>query len=119
MSLPDAVAYSPLLSLLGWTALAAFTLGAAGAAGVVLVRAGAPRMTSRWQHRLVLLVYAISVAAALAVASMPRRPVAASVQTSSVRPLTGALVPAVPGGVPAMLGSAAARRSNSVQAVVG
>jgi beta-lactamase regulating signal transducer with metallopeptidase domain len=94
----DALANSPLLSLLGWTVLSALTLGAAAAATILLVRSVAPQITSRWQHRLVLSLYAVSFIAALAVASMPRQPLA-RLTTRSERstPIAELVIPARPG----------------------
>jgi len=72
MSLLNVLGGSPLLSLIGWTVVSAFTLGAAAAALVLLCRGVAPRLTAAWQHRLVLVLYALSLAGAFAVAAAPR-----------------------------------------------
>jgi hypothetical protein len=56
MSLLVALASSPLLTLLGWIGLSAFTLGAAAAATVLLVRAAAPRHATTRQHGLELIL---------------------------------------------------------------
>lgn len=114
---PDALSASPLLSLIGWTAIAAFALGAAAAALALIARAVAPRLAPTWTHRLVLLLYLLSLAAAVLVAGMPRRP-----QTSPTiqpgLPLAGALLPVPPGPAPEAFGLAIANRSDAVGIIV-
>ena len=57
MSLLNALGGSPLLFLIGWTVVSAFTLGAAASALVLLCRSVAPRLTAAGQHRLLLALY--------------------------------------------------------------
>jgi beta-lactamase regulating signal transducer with metallopeptidase domain len=99
MSLLDALGGSPLLSLIGWTVVSAFTLGAAAAALVLLCRSIAPRLTAAWQHRLVLALYMLSLACAFAVAAVPRKPMTALAPTQPPfgLPVSGALIPTPPG----------------------
>ena len=99
MSLLNAVGGSPLLSLVGWTVVSAFTLGAAAAALVLLCRSVAPRLTAAWQHRLVLALYALSLACGFAVAAMPRKPATAAAPRQPMfgLPVAGAVLPVPPG----------------------
>jgi beta-lactamase regulating signal transducer with metallopeptidase domain len=99
MSLLNVLGGSPLLSLIGWTVVSAFTLGAAAAALVLLCRGVAPRLTAAWQHRLVLVLYALSLACAFAIAAVPRKPPSVSASTQPVLglPVADAVIPAPPG----------------------
>ncbi len=99
MSLLNALGASPMLSLIGWTVVSAFTLGAAAAALVLLCRSVAPRLTAAWQHRVVLALYALSLAAAFAIAAVPRIPAPAAALSQPVfgLPVAGAVIPAPPG----------------------
>jgi beta-lactamase regulating signal transducer with metallopeptidase domain len=99
MSLLNALGASPLLSLIGWTVVSAFTLGAAAAALFLLCRSLAPRLTAAWQHRLVLVFYTLSLACAFAVAAVPRKPMTALAPSQPMfgLPVGGALIPAPPG----------------------
>lgn len=99
MSLLNALGGSPLLSLIGWTIVSTFSLGAAAAALVLLCRSVAPRVTAAWQHRLLLALYALSLAGAFAIAAVPRKPASAADLSRPVfgLPVAGAVIPAPPG----------------------
>lgn len=112
----DALGTSPLLSLIGWTTVSAFTGGAAAAALVILVKAIAPRIAPKWGHRLVLSLYALSLIAALVVAAMPRRPpTAAAIQPAL--PLA-AVLPVPPGPFP-LTAATQVRPSDAAAVIVG
>ena len=121
MSLLTALGASPLLSLIGWTVVAAFTLGAAAAALVLLGRSTAPRLTAAWQHRLVLVLYALSLASAFAVAAVPRKaaPASGPSQPAFGLPLAAAVIPAPPGPSALITNTSRVDLRVAVQAAVG
>src|SRR5207247_391206 len=67
MSTIDFLARSPLWSLIGWTVLLSLPLGIVAAAVALLAGGAAPRLAPRWQHRLVVMLYAVSLIGALVV----------------------------------------------------
>jgi len=121
MSVLNALGGSPLLSLIGWTVVSAFTLGAAAAALVLLCRGVAPRLTAAWQHRLFLALYALSLAGAFAIAAVPRKPAPAAVLHQPVfgLPVAGAVIPAPPGPSALTTNTSRVDRTAAVQEAVG
>jgi beta-lactamase regulating signal transducer with metallopeptidase domain len=121
MSLLNALGTSPLLSLIGWTVVSAFTLGAAAAALVLLCRGIAPRLTAAWQHRLVLALYLLSLASAFAIAAVPRRPAPAFTPGPPVFgvPVAGAVIPAPQGPSALTTNTSRVDLSVAVQEAIG